>query len=139
MTIIALLQEPYNPALWERVFDRYGWPTLIVVAGTFIIYKLGKATITSLWPLAKRYVENLQSQAEDANALMREQLHLANLRHERESKEIIKTLQEMATRANETHLEQTKAMREIASAVHDSHDSESKSLRKILDHVDRDK
>jgi Na+/phosphate symporter len=111
--VIVFIQAIPELTPWERVLNTWVWPTVILIVVAFAL----RSTIKAIWPLAKQYVESLQKNALESQALLREQLNIVNLRVNQESKEIVDALKQMNERADERHREQTATMKEVRSAL----------------------
>ena len=85
-----MIQDQLTIGWGERFLERYGWPALFLVVVLLAIYAGVKAT----WPLLRAYVQNLQKAVEDAHALIRVQLEVANTRADGAHREFLTTLEE---------------------------------------------
>jgi hypothetical protein len=88
---------------WERIFDRYGWPTLILVIVGVIFKK-------AIWPRITKYLDAQERIADEARTAI---INRANKLEEREDTQLkgftealdgLKDVLETATRRQETQI-----------------------------------
>lgn len=83
LAMMEFLQEP-SPA-WVK---EWGWPA----AALFFLLTVCWLIVRAVWPLIKGYVANLQKQADDAHALVRELLEKAETRANEKSELFLQAL-----------------------------------------------
>ena len=79
-----------NISTAERVLDKWGWPAFFL----FIILLAIYFSVRALWPLVKDYYAKGMKAIDDAHALLKEQLNVANLRAEIQQREFLVALDE---------------------------------------------
>jgi hypothetical protein len=79
-----------NISTAERVLDKWGWPAFFL----FIILVAIYFSVRALWPLVKDYYAKGIKAIDDAHALLKEQLNVANLRAEAQQREFLVALDE---------------------------------------------
>lgn len=94
---------------WERIFNTYGWPTLILIIIAFVVYK-------AIWPRVTKYLDSQDEIAKEARQAI---IKRAEKLEQREDG-ILRSFQQILESSAERNQKQIELLDEIAAITRDT-------------------
>ena len=90
--IFSLYLQAENLSTWERILERWGWPTAFLIFIITALYFIVRAIWKAVWPLITKHFTDLHKNLEEAQALIRQKIKDDAVRSEAKDQEFTATI-----------------------------------------------